>query len=62
MHWVPDVLPELLFVAAMIDEYEHPEPAWRYLEALDPFVGDVGFLDGHISSFTCVASEQRGEA
>jgi hypothetical protein len=28
-NWVADWLPELLWAAAMLREYGHPEPAWR---------------------------------
>ena len=37
-NWVADSLPELLWAAAMLCEYERPAPAWAVLEALDPFV------------------------
>jgi Family of unknown function (DUF5677) len=57
--WVADILPEHLFTAAMLEEYGHPEPAWRVLEALQAFVPADGFLDGHVSTFGLVPEDQR---
>jgi len=53
----------LLFAAAMLDSYGgNPKPVWAFLEALDPFVEEPKLVDGHMSSFQLVPSEQRDEA
>jgi hypothetical protein len=62
-NWVADQLPELLFAAAMLDAYGGSyEPVWAFLEALDGFVEEPKLVDGHMSSFQLVPSEERNEA
>jgi hypothetical protein len=62
-NWVADQLPELLFAAAMLDAYDGSyEPVWAFLEVLDRFVDEPKLVDGHMTSFQRVPSEQRNEA
>lgn len=60
--WVADWLPELIWVGAMLREYEEPGPAWAVLEALEPFVDDPAALDGNISAFALIHEESRADA
>jgi Family of unknown function (DUF5677) len=60
--WVADLLPELLWVAAMLREYDEPVAAWNVLEALEPFVDEPWALDGHMSAFALVPEDRRPEA
>ena len=44
--WIPNLLPELLYAASMLDAYDGDfDPAWLFLDALDPFVDEGKFID-----------------
>lgn len=62
VNWSADILPEHLFTAAMLDEYDHPEPAWLFLEALTPFASEGAFLDGHVTSFASIPKDRHRDA
>jgi hypothetical protein len=61
--WPVDHLPELLWIAAMQHEYEHPTTsANAVLDVLDRFVDGDDIVDGRISSFAFVPESRRADA
>ncbi len=61
--WPVDQLPDLLWIAAMQEEYGHPtESANAVLDVLDTFVDGDDILDGRISSFALVPDARRADA